>query len=209
MSRHAEKKTDPRLGAEAIAPNVKPGDKIFINGGSGGTGTFGIQIAKALGCHVTVTCSPGKADLCRSLGADEIIDYTSIDVSETLQTKGQMFSLVVDNAGLPANLHKAADDFLLPNGKFIQVGAPLTLATAKMVASRLLWPSVLGGGKRKYEIFAVSHNPADLKQLGQWIAEKKIRVVVEKTYELEDLPRAFEKVKMGRNAGKLVVHVAK
>ncbi|KAL2018370.1 hypothetical protein VTK56DRAFT_905 [Thermocarpiscus australiensis] len=195
---------------QTISANVKPGDKVFINGGSGGTGTFGIQIAKALGCHVTVSCSPGKADLCRSLGADEIVDYTSTDVSEALKAKDQVFSLVVDNAGTPANLYKAADDFLLPQGKFVQVGASLSLQSAKMVSSRLLLPPFLGGGKRKYEMFTLRRSSvADLKQLAQWVAEKKIKVVIEEVFEFEDVPKAFEKLRKGRSAGKLVIHVAK
>jgi NADPH:quinone reductase-like Zn-dependent oxidoreductase len=194
---------------QTIAPNAKSGDKVLINGGSGGTGTFGIQVAKALDCHVTATCSPAKADLCRSLGADEIIDYTSTDVSQVLKAKGQVFSLVVDNAGLPADLYKAADDFLLPTGKFVQVGGPLNFDAIKTVATRLLVPSFLGGGKRKYVMYNIGHSRDDLKQLGQWIAEKKIKVVVEETYELGDLPKAFEKLKTGRNAGKLVIHVGK
>ncbi|KAK4234615.1 hypothetical protein C8A03DRAFT_18520 [Achaetomium macrosporum] len=193
----------------AIAPNVKPGEKVFLNGGSGGTGTFGIQIAKALGCHVTVSCSPGKADLCRSLGADEIIDYTSSDVSRALKAKGQVFSLVVDNVGTPEDLYRAANDFLLPKGKFVQVGAPINLHAAKTITSRLLLPSFLGGGKRKYEMYNLKHGPEDLKHLEQWLAEKKIKVVIEETYDLEELPRAFEKLKQGKNAGKLVVHVGK
>ncbi len=197
------------MRADAISPNVKPGDKIFINGGSGGTGSFGIQIAKARGCHVTVSCSPGKADMCRSLGADEIIDYTSTDVSQALKTKGQVFSLVVDNAGTPENLYKAADDFLLPQGKFVQIGGQLNLHAAGMIASRLLLPSFLGGGKSRYEMYNIKHDQAGLKQLGQWVAEKKVKVVLEEVYELEDLPKAFEKLRKGRNAGKLVVHVGK
>ncbi|KXX80019.1 Reticulon-4-interacting protein 1, mitochondrial [Madurella mycetomatis] len=194
---------------QTISPNVKPGDKVFLNGGSGGTGTFGIQIAKARGCHVTVSCSPAKADLCRSLGADEIIDYTAVDVSQALKAKGQIFALVVDNVGAPENLYKAADDFLLPHGKFVQVGGSVSLSSAKTIASRLLIPSFLGGGKNKYELYTIKHGPEDLKQLGQWVAEKKIKVVVEETFEMEDLPKAFEKLREGRNAGKLVIHIGK
>lgn len=188
---------------------MKPGDKVFINGGSGGTGTFGIQIAKVRGCHVTVSCSPGKADLCRSLGADEIIDYTTTDVSRALKAKGQVFSLVVDNVGTPGDLYKSADEFLLPDGKFVQVGGTPSLASAKAIASRLLLPSFLGGGKHKFSLYSIGHSREDLAQLGRWMAEKKIRVVIEQTYELEDLPKAFEKLKKGSNAGKLVIHVGK
>merc|ERR1719238_545022 len=83
---------------QSIKPYVKEGDKIFINGGSGGTGIFGIQIAKALGCHVTTSCSGANVELCKGLGADEVLDYKSVDVVTALKEKGQVFSLVVDNA---------------------------------------------------------------------------------------------------------------
>ncbi|KAK4098116.1 NAD(P)-binding protein [Parathielavia hyrcaniae] len=194
---------------QCIAPNVKPGDKVLINGGSGGTGTFGIQIAKALGCHVTTTCSPGKADLCRSLGADAIIDYTSTDVSQALRSQGQVFALVVDNAGLPDDLYKAADDFLVPEGRFVQVGGPMSLGALKTVTSRLLRPAFLGGGRRKFVMYNIATSQADLRVLGQWMAEKKIRAVIEETYEMGDVPRAFERLKTGRTAGKLVVRVSR
>ncbi len=147
--------------------------------------------------------------MCRSLGADEIVDYTSTDICQALKAKGQIFSLVVDNVGTPDALYKAADDFLLPNGKFVQVGGHMNWDSVKAVSSRLLLPSFLGGGKRKYEMFSIRHAPTDLRQLGQWVAEEKVKVVVEETYELEDLPRAYETLKKGRNAGKLVVHVGK
>ncbi|TQS32858.1 hypothetical protein Golomagni_06814, partial [Golovinomyces magnicellulatus] len=91
---------------QTIHPYVKAGDKIFINGGSGGVGTVSIQIAKLLGCHVTVSCSTPKVQLCKDLGADEIIDYKKTDVLTALQEGGQRFALVVDNVGSsPANLH--------------------------------------------------------------------------------------------------------
>lgn len=194
---------------QAIVPHVKAGDKVFINGGSGGTGTMGIQIAKALGCHVTVTCSPGKADLCRSLGADDIVDYTATDVSRALRAKGRVFALAVDNVGAPADLYKAADDFLLPGARFVQVGASFNLASVRSLASRLLLPSFLGGGSRRFEFLTVHDARPHLEQLGRWIAEKKVRVVIDETYDLEDVPKAFERLKKGRNAGKLVVRVRK
>lgn len=107
---------------QALKPNVKAGDKVFINGGSGGTGVYGIQIAKALGCHVTTTCSTTNVDLCKSLGADEVIDYKKEDVAHTLSSKGPTFDLVVDNIGMPQDLYKASSAFLVPSGKFVQIG---------------------------------------------------------------------------------------
>ncbi|KAK4171609.1 hypothetical protein QBC36DRAFT_305153 [Triangularia setosa] len=194
---------------QSIKPNVKKGDKIFINGSSGGVGTFAVQIAKVLGCHVTASCSPTKADLVKSLGADEIIDYTTTNVSETLKAKGKVFTLVLDNVGMPEDLYKASDEFIIPGGKFVQVGSPLSLDALRVAASRALLPSFLGGGKNKYEVYTINHSAEDLKLLGEWVREKKIRVVIEETYKFEDVQKAFAKLRTGKSAGKLVVHVRK
>ena len=78
---------------QLIVPNTKQGDKIFINGGSGGTGTFGIQMALAIGCHVTSTCPTGNVQLCKDLGADEVIDYKTTNVAQALKANGQAFAL--------------------------------------------------------------------------------------------------------------------
>jgi alkaline phosphatase D len=86
---------------QAIVPHVKKSDKVFINGGSGGTGVFGIQIAKAIDCHVTTTCSATNIKLCKQLGADEVIDYTSVNIIDVLKNKGKIFDHVVDNIGTP------------------------------------------------------------------------------------------------------------
>jgi len=194
---------------QSIQPNVKKGDKIFINGSSGGVGTFGVQIGKILGCHVTVSCSTGKIDLVKSLGADEIIDYTTNNVSQALKGKGKVFALVIDNVGSPADLYKAADDFIIAGGKYVQVGSPMSLDALKVAASRALMPSFFGGGKNKYEVYTIRHGPEDLKLLGQWVQEKKLRVVIDETFEFEDAAKAFAKLRKGKTAGKLVIHVGK
>ncbi|KAI0383661.1 reticulon-4-interacting protein 1, mitochondrial precursor [Hypomontagnella monticulosa] len=190
---------------QCIAPNVKSGDKVFVNGGSGGTGTFGIQIAKALGCHVTTSCSEKNAELCRSLGADEVIDYTKEKVSEVLKAKGLVYQLVVDNVGSPADLHKAADHFLVPDGKFMQVGVENSLSEIKTLMARQLLPSFLGGGKRKWVFLMVQNNHEQLEQIATWMKEGKVKAVIDETFEYEDAPKAFEKLKTGRAKGKVVV----
>ncbi|EAA30152.1 NAD(P)-binding protein [Neurospora crassa] len=194
---------------QTIAPNVKPGDKVFLNGGSGGVGSFGIQIAKALGCHVTVSCSAAKAEQCKALGADDIIDYTAVDVCQALKERGQVFKLSVDNVGLPAELYKAGDDYLLPDGKFVQVGGPVSLAALSSTMSRLLRPSFLGGGKRKFQLYTLMGDQhQDLAILGQMVAEGKIKPVVEHAYDFEDVPTAFRDLRKGKTHGKLVIHVS-
>ena len=193
---------------DSIAPNVKPGDKVFINGGSGGTGTQGIQIAKALGCHVTVSCSTGKMALCKELGADEVIDYTKTNVTEKLKEAGQVFTLVIDNVGnSPEDLYQASSDYMLPAGKYVQIGATPDLKSLKNVASRALLPSFLGGGSRRFEVFSTVTTRETLTKLGELMREGKLKPVIEETFEFEQVPAAFEKLKLGRTTGKIIVHV--
>lgn len=196
-------------GYQSIASNVKEGDRVFINGGSGGTGIFGIQIAKALGCHVTTTCSSANVELCKSLGADEVIDYKAVDVVQTLKKKGQIFSLVVDNVGMPSNLYSSCHHFVLHHGKFVQVGAEMGISSAVQHASNMLLPGLLGGGRRKYQFLVLKAKHEELAQLAKWIEEGKIKVVVDSVWEYDDVPRAFERLKTNRAKGKVVVHVKK
>lgn len=150
---------------QCIQPNVKKGSKVFINGGSGGTGSFGIQFAKVLGCSVTVSCSTANIALCKELGADEVIDYKVSDITEKLKVEGLVYDLVVDNVGEPHNLYVEATRFLKESGKFVQVGA--SMAQAGSVMSRMLKPSFLGGGTRKYQLLSMSEDPNTLSQIAQ------------------------------------------
>ena len=192
---------------QAIKPYVKAGDKVFINGGSGGTGVYGIQIAKALGCHVTTTCSTANVEFCKSLGADEVIDYKNTNIVEALAAKGQIFQLVVDNVGTPADLYKQSASYLLPNGKFVQVGASSGFASLVQIGSNFLLPGFLGGGKRSYQMLITKTSSRDLKELGVWMKEGKIKAVLDEVFDWEDAPKAFEKLKTGRSKGKIVIHV--
>ncbi|KAH6655818.1 chaperonin 10-like protein [Truncatella angustata] len=194
---------------QCIAPHVKAGDKVFINGGSGGVGTFGIQIAKALGCQVTTSCSGKNAELVKSLGADEVIDYTKENVSEVLKSKGQVFKLAVDNVGHPADLYKAGDAYLVPEGKFVQVGGDMSLGAMSSLATRALQPSFLGGGKRSWQFLVTASKHDDLVQVGKLMQEGKVKAVIDETFEFKDAPKAFEKLKTGRSRGKIVVQGSK
>ncbi|PNY23090.1 Zinc-type alcohol dehydrogenase-like protein [Tolypocladium capitatum] len=194
---------------QSIKPYVKPGDKIFINGGSGGTGTFGIQIGKLLGCHVTVSCSTAKAALCKDLGADQVIDYKTTDVLEALSKEGPVYNLFIDNIGTSfRRLHASSSAFLAPEAPFVLIGGGMTLTTVVQVSSVLLLPRMLGGGKNKFMMHATRSSREDLSQLAQWLVEGKLRTAVESTYEFADVLKAYEHLKKGSAAGKVVVHVA-
>lgn len=192
---------------QSIVPNVEKGGKVFINGGSGGTGIFGIQIAKALGCHVTTTCSTANVELCKSLGADEVIDYKTADVVETLKKKGQVFTLVVDNVGSPANLYTSCHHFVVQHGSFVQVGAEVGISSVMQLASNTLLPGILGGGRRKYQFLMLKTKHEDLEQLAKWIGEGQVKPVTDSVWQYEDAPKAFERLKTHRAKGKVVVHV--
>jgi len=187
---------------------VKSGDRVFINGGSGGTGVFGIQIAKAVGCHVTASCSTGNVELCKGLGADEVIDYRKVDVTKALTEGGTKFALVVDNVGSPADLYRQCHHFLKLEGKFVQVGMPVSVGSVVGLASRFVLPGFLGGGKRKFELMQVKNKAKDFEQLAKWMKDGKVKAVIEETYGFQDAVKAYEKSRSGRTKGKIVVRVS-
>jgi NADPH:quinone reductase-like Zn-dependent oxidoreductase len=158
---------------------------------------------------VTTSCSTANIDLCKSLGADEVLDYKSADILGQLSKIGPTFDLAIDNVGTPANLYKQSHNFLVPAGTFVQVGLAVSFGGAQQLAGNLLTPAFLGGGKRKYEVMFVSMISEDLAQLGAWMKEGKIRNVVDSTYKFDNAPNAFLRLKTGRAKGKIVVHVKK
>ncbi|KAJ5129441.1 Polyketide synthase enoylreductase [Penicillium bovifimosum] len=191
---------------QSLAGYVNAGDKVFINGGSGGCGIFAIQIAKAMGCHVATTCSTKNVEFCRSLGADEVIDYSvEEDLVATLRGRGVVYDHIVDHIGYPAPLYCESHHFLAPGKAFVQVGA----SAMTTFAGRLVWPSLLGGGKRKYVIFFFKNTREDLMKVGEWVQKGAVKIQLDTTYEFEDAVHAFEKLRSGRARGKIIVHVAK
>ena len=185
---------------------IKPGSMVFINGGSGGVGTFGIQFAKALGAEVTTTCSTGNVDLCKGLGADEILDYTKNDILSHLEKKGQIFDLAIDNVGSLAFLYEHSSTFLKPAGTFAQVSVAAGMG---IILRRMLQPRYLGGGKRRFHFVRVKSRSEDYRQVGSWITEGKVSVVIDESFEWEDVPKAFEKLRTGHSKGKIIIHVTK
>ncbi|KAF4465661.1 zinc alcohol dehydrogenase [Fusarium albosuccineum] len=183
---------------------VKPGSNIFINGGSGGVGSFSVQFAKALGATVTTTCSTANVQLCCSLGADEVIDYRGVDVVRELKRRGPVFDLAIDNAGTPTGLYEQSRHFLKPDGTFIQVAIQSSML---VMLRRSLLPSYLGGGQMPYRMVRVKIDREHLEQIGQWIAQGKVRVLIDERFQWKDAPKAYEKLRKGRTAGKIVVHV--
>ncbi|CZR42684.1 uncharacterized protein FPRO_09987 [Fusarium proliferatum ET1] len=181
--------------------------KIFTNGGSGGTGTWAIQFARAMGAEVTVTCSTANLELCRKLGADEVIDYKTMELISSLKQKTHDFDLVIDNVGMDDELYNIREVLLKPTGTFVQVGIPAAVSLLQTVSivKKIIWPSICGG--RKYYFVNINNSAKFFTQIGRWMAEGKTKAVIDTAYRWEDVPLAFRKLRDGHVSGKLVVHV--
>lgn len=180
---------------------LRPGQSVLVNGASGGVGTFAVQIAKALGAHVTAVCSTRNLDLARSLGADEVVDYTRDDFTRS----GRRHDLLLDVAGSRPWAH--CKRVLKPDGTLVAVGAP--------TGSRLLGP--LGHivrlrlaslvGSRKVVFFVATFNRADMAALGDLLESGEVKPVVERRYELREAADALRAMGRGHVQGKLVIAV--
>jgi NADPH:quinone reductase-like Zn-dependent oxidoreductase len=193
---------------QSIVPRVKSGYRIFINGGSGGVGVFGIQMAKAMGCHVTTACSTANVAFVKELGADEVIDYKSTNVVDALVASGKKFDHAVDNAGNAKEIFWRAHEYLKPEAAIVVVAGEPTIDGAIDTVKRKLLPTFLGGIKGNIEGFWPSPKKEDLDQIGLWIKEGKVKIVFDEKFKFEDGPKAVEKLKTGRARGKIVVEVA-
>jgi NADPH:quinone reductase-like Zn-dependent oxidoreductase len=180
---------------------LQPGQRVLINGASGGVGTFAVQIAKALGAEVTGVCSTRNVELVRSLGADHVVDYTCEDF-----TRGHpRYDLMLDVAGSrPLSQCRRA---LAPAATVVIVGGPKT--------SRVFGPlwhvarMRLAGlrSSQRVVFFIAKLTRADLEVLRELVEAGKVTPVVERTYPLEDAAEAFRHLGDGPVQGKLVVTV--
>jgi NADPH:quinone reductase-like Zn-dependent oxidoreductase len=184
------------------------GSKVFINGGSGGVGSFQIQIAKLLGCHVTVSCSGANAEFCRDLGADEVIDYRTQDLVATLSRKGTQFDLIADNVfNGAAELYWHSAKYLKPEGTYVTIAGNASVATVRNFLGCMFWPKFLGGGERKFRFVTCAANAEEFERLVGWMAEGRLRACIEQEFELGSAGEAYMRLKSGRTRGKLVVKV--
>ena len=190
---------------------VKPGQKVFISGGAGGVGTFAIQIAKWLGAHVTTTASKRGEALVRSLGCDEVIDYTAQDISKA----GARFDAGFDLIG--GKTLEQMFDVMNPGAKIVSIAALPEPQTAikdlgdRRALSALFWIISYGIRSRArragigYRYLFMHPNGSDLAQLAKLIEQGTLKVVVDKTYPFAEISEALAYVERGRAKGKVVV----
>jgi NADPH:quinone reductase-like Zn-dependent oxidoreductase len=179
---------------------IRAGQKVLVNGASGGVGTFGVQIAKSFDAEVTGVCSNRNVDMVRSLGADHVLDYTREDFTRN----GNRYDLILDVAG-----NRSWSDSkraLAGNGISVMVGGPkhnrwvgpMGLSVARRLAS-------LPGTRTLVAPFLATIKQDDLATLAELLETGKVTPVVERTYQLSELPEALRYVGAGHARAKVVI----
>ncbi len=174
---------------------IQPGQKVLINGASGGVGTFAVQIAKYFGAEVTGVCSTRNLDMILSIGADHAIDYTREDFTQN----GQHYDLILAANGYhPISDYKRA---LSSNGIYVMAGG----SGAQMLEALLLGPLMsMGGGKKMGGMIAKS-NQKDLVFIKELLEAGRIKPVIDRRYPLREAAQALRYLEEGHARGKILI----
>ncbi len=179
---------------------IQPGQKVLINGASGGVGTFAVQIAKSFGAEVTGVCSTRNVDMVRSIGADQVIDYAKEDFTKS----AQRYDLIIDNVGNHSLLE--CRRALNPKGKYVMVGGPagrwidpLPRVLNALVLSRFV--------SQDMSMFLAELNKEDLTILRDLMQAGKVKPVIDRQYRLSEVPKAIGYLEEGHARGKVVITV--
>jgi NADPH:quinone reductase-like Zn-dependent oxidoreductase len=183
---------------------IQSGQKVLVNGASGGVGTFAVQIAKSFGTEVTGVCSTRNVDLVRSIGADHVIDYTKEDFTNG----GQRYDLIFDLIGNHSFLERRR--VLNPNGICVMAGVGgagwhdgmgmrLAGELKAYVRSRFV--------REKFVAYIAAFNKADMTILADLMQSGKMIPVIDRTYKFSDVPAALQYLEQGHARGKIVITV--
>ena len=177
--------------------HIQAGQKVLINGASGGVGTFAVQIAKAFGAEVTAVCSTSNVDAARSMGADHVIDYTKEDFTQN----GQHYDLIV-----AANGNRSISEYkraLRPNGTYVVTGG----SKKQTYQAMLLGPWISMTGTKKMGNLMAKPNTKDLGFVKELLEAGKVIPVIDRRYPLSETAEALRYLEAGRARGKVVITV--
>jgi NADPH:quinone reductase-like Zn-dependent oxidoreductase len=176
---------------------IHPGQKVLIVGASGGNGTFAVQIAKSFGAEVTGVCSTRNVDLVRSIGADQVIDYTREDFTKSVQR----YDLILATAG-----YRSIFDYkraLSPKGVYVSTGGSMTQTFQAM----LLGPWISMTGTKKMGAMLARPNQKDLVAMKELLEAGKVVPIIDRRYPLSEVAEALRYYGEGRSQGKVVITV--
>ena len=191
------------LQALRDSAKVQPGQRVLINGASGGVGTFAVQIAKSMGAHVTAVCSTKNVELVRSLGADQVIDYTKEDFTKS----SERYDMILDNVGT-----KPLSGFrqvLKPKGIYVMIGAGgpneggLVGPMGRLIQAWLMSPFI----SQKMGMMMAKVSQSDLNALADLMQSGKVTPVIDRTYPLSEVREAVRYLETGRARGKVIINI--
>ena len=180
------------------AGGIRPGQKVLIQGASGGVGTFAVQLAKFFGAEVTAVCSTRNLDMVRSIGADHVIDYTKEDFTRNQERYDLIFAA---NGYRPLSAYKRA---LSPQGIYICAGGAMRQFLQAILLGSLMSRK---GGKRMGSMGIAKVNHKDLVYLGELLEAGKIAPVIDQRYPLSEIAEAFRYIEDKHAQGKVVITV--
>ena len=181
---------------------VQPGQKVLINGASGGVGTYAVQLAKAFGADVTAVCSTANVELARSLGADRVVDYTKDDFTRL----GERHDLMLDIAG--SRPFRAFRRVLTPEATVVIVGAKFPSSRGLGPLSHMLGTRLAAVGRSQtVKLFIAKIEQEDLLVLQELLESGKVRSVIDRSYELREAADALRYLGVGHARGKVVLTV--
>ncbi|KAJ7042978.1 hypothetical protein C8F04DRAFT_1075572 [Mycena alexandri] len=193
-----------------LEADLRPGTRVLLNGASGGVGTMALQLAKAKGAFVVATCSTATAELVKSLGADEVVDYRANAPLPAFLAKkyaAQPFEYIFDTIGTQ-ELFTHCPQYLRPDGLLVNVGnfeGPII--TVWRAALNTYLPRIFGGVPRRYAMISTTPNGEKAAGLAKMVHEGRLRVVVDEVFDFEDALEAYDRM-LARNAkGKIIVKV--
>ena len=181
------------------AGGFRPGQKVLIQGASGGVGTFAVQFAKLFGAEVTAVCSTRNLDMARAIGADHVIDYTKEDFTQNPQRYDVIFAV---NGYHPLSAYKRA---LSPQGIYICAGGTMTQFFQAMLLGPLRSKK---GGKKMGSMGVAKINQKDLVYLKELLETGKVAPVIDRRYPLSDIAEAFWYIEDKHAQGKVVITMA-
>lgn len=176
--------------------NIQPAQKVLICGAGGGVGTFAVQLAKYFGADVTAVCGTGNAELVRSLGADNVVDYTKEDFTQNKKRYGLILAV---NGSYPLSAYKRA---LNTKGTAVIVGGALS----QVIKAMFLGPIMSLGG-RKVRILAAKPDTQDLEFILRLVEDGKIKPVIDRRYPLSETVEAVRYLSEGHVHGKVMITV--
>ncbi len=179
---------------------LQPGQKVLINGASGGVGTYAVQIAKSMGAEVTGVCSTRNVDMVRSIGADHVVDYKKDDYTDG----DERYDLIIDMVGN----HSASENrqVMTPDGILVMVGGStgnwfgaLAEPLNAMIYSKFV--------NQEFVMILAEFNQEDLITIGNMIAAGTVTPVIDRRYALSEIAAAVEYSEEGHARGKIIVEV--